>query len=83
MQFPLIDLWYTSTMLRSNEQNEVIKEEEYRAILVGLAVNEDISYYMQELSGLAEAAGILVAGEMIQSKDRPDSATYIGKGKVL
>lgn len=83
MQFPLIDLWYTSTMLRFNEQNEVIKEEEYRAILVGLAVNEDISYYMQELSGLAEAAGILVAGEMIQSKDRPDSATYIGKGKVL
>lgn len=69
-------------MQRFNEQNEVIQQEDYKAILVGLAVNEDISYYMEELWGLAEAAGIEVAGQMVQAKDRPDSATYIGKGKV-
>jgi GTP-binding protein HflX len=37
---------------------------------------------MEELWALAEAAGIDVAGEMIQNKERPNTATYIGKGKV-
>ena len=36
-------------MLRFNENNEVIREDEYRAILVGLARDEDISYSMEEL----------------------------------
>jgi|GEM_PF-4806348 len=43
-------------MLRFNENNEVIQEQEYRAVLVGLELNKDISYSMQELAGLAEAA---------------------------
>ncbi|MBR0600233.1 GTPase HflX [Clostridiales bacterium BAD-6] len=37
---------------------------------------------MAELWGLAEAARIEVAGEMIQNKERPNTATYLGKGKV-
>jgi GTP-binding protein HflX len=37
---------------------------------------------MEELHGLAEAADVEILGEMLQSRDRPDSATYIGKGKV-
>lgn len=69
-------------MVKFNENNEVIKDEEYRAILVGVQLNEDISYYMEELHGLAEAAGVDIAGEMIQNKERPNTATYIGKGKV-
>ena len=39
-------------MLRFNENNEVIQEQEYRAVLVGLELNKDISYSMQELAGL-------------------------------
>jgi len=35
-------------MLRFNENNEVIQEQEYRAVLVGLELNKDISYSMQE-----------------------------------
>lgn len=69
-------------MLRFNDNNEVIDVMEYRAILVGLELNKDISYSMMELSGLAEAAGIEVAGEMIQHLERPNKATFIGSGKV-
>lgn len=69
-------------MVRFNEHNEVIRDEEYTAILVGLQLREDISYSMEELAGLAEADGVTVAGQMIQSLDRPNTATLIGRGKV-
>ena len=69
-------------MLRFNENNEVIQEQEYRAVLVGLELNKDISYSMQELAGLAEAANVEVAGEMVQHLERPNKATFIGSGKV-
>lgn len=69
-------------MVRFNENNEVIRNEEYTAILAGIQLREDISYSMEELAGLAEADGIAVAGQMIQSLERPNTATLIGKGKV-
>ncbi|MDO4544917.1 MAG: GTPase HflX [Bacillota bacterium] len=69
-------------MLRFNENNEVIRDEEYKAILVGLQLKEDISYSMEELAGLAEADGVEVIGSMIQSLEKPNTATLIGKGKV-
>ena len=69
-------------MLRFNENNEVIREDEYRAVLVGLQRDEDISYSMEKLKGLAEAAGVEVLGQMIQNLERPNTATLIGKGKV-
>lgn len=68
--------------MRFTDDNEIIRDEEYRAILVGVQLEEDISYSMEELWALAEAAGIDVAGEMVQNKERPNTATYIGKGKV-
>ena len=69
-------------MVRFNDNNEIIKDEEYSAILVGLQLNEDISYSMEELAGLAEAAGVEVLGQLIQNLERPNTATFIGKGKV-
>lgn len=69
-------------MLRFNENNEVIREDEYRAVLVGLQKEKDISYSMEELKGLAEAAGAEVLGQMVQNLERPNTATLIGKGKV-
>ena len=69
-------------MVRFNENNEIIRDEEYRGIIVGLQIREDISYSMDELEGLAEADGIEVAGRMIQSLEKPNTATFIGKGKV-
>lgn len=69
-------------MLRFNENNEIIREDDYKAILVGLQRNEDISYSMKELEGLAEAAGAEVLGHLTQKLERPNTATFIGKGKV-
>lgn len=68
--------------MRFNENNEVIREDEYKAILVGLQRDEDISYSMEELEGLAQAAGARVLGHMVQNLERPNTATLIGKGKV-
>jgi len=69
-------------MVRFNDNNEIIREEAYRAILVGIQMNEDISYSMEELNGLAEAAGIEVLGQMTQNVAKVNKATQIGKGKV-
>jgi len=69
-------------MIRFDENNEIIREEEYRAILVGLQIREDITHSMDELEGLAEADGVEVIGRVIQSLERPNTATFIGKGKV-
>ena len=69
-------------MFRFNENNEVLREDEYNAILVGLRLEEDITDSMEELEGLAEAAGASVLGQMIHAADRPNTATLIGKGKV-
>ncbi len=68
--------------MRFTDDNEIIRDEEYRAILVGVQMDEDITYSMEELWALASAAGLDVAGQMIQNKERPNKATYIGKGKV-
>lgn len=69
-------------MIRFDENNEIIREEEYRAIIVGLQLKEDITHSMDELEGLAEADGVEVIGRVIQSLDKPNTATFIGKGKV-
>ncbi|PYS54166.1 MAG: GTPase HflX [Acidobacteria bacterium] len=45
------------------------------AILVG-------THALDELRELATSAGARVIDEVIQRRDRPDSATYIGRGKV-
>ncbi|MBK5246785.1 MAG: GTPase HflX [Peptostreptococcaceae bacterium] len=70
-------------MLQFNDNNEVVANEEYRAILVGLQMKEDITNSMEELTGLAEAANVVVLGQMIQNLEKKNSATYIGKGKVI
>lgn len=70
-------------MLRFNDNNEILKDDEYNAIVVGLAWKGDISRSMDELEGLCTADGINVAGRVEQSLERPNTATYIGKGKVV
>ena len=70
-------------MVKFNEANEVIRDEVSKAILVGAYKNnEDIDYSMEELEGLAEAAGAKVLAVMVQKIDKINSGIYIGKGKV-
>ena len=69
-------------MIEFDENNNIIEKSEASAILVGLQTSEDITYSMEELEGLAEAAGARVLGTMVQNAERVNSATYIGKGKL-
>ena len=48
-----------------------------KAVLVGMAEEG-----MEELSELAKTAGYQVIGTEVQNKAHPDSATYVGRGKV-
>jgi GTP-binding protein HflX len=69
-----------------------ITEVEYRqlqleqVVLVGVwaaGSAADAEASMEELRRLAETAGSVVLDTLIQRRDRPDAATYIGSGKVL
>lgn len=57
-----------------------------RAALVGLTTNArrrvEAEQALDELAGLAEAAGAAVELRMLQERARPDPATFIGAGKV-
>lgn len=67
-----------------------VNENEYRAILVTLSLNdirnkdyiENMDAATLELENLAEAANIHVLGNVIQNKDSVDVTYFIGKGKV-
>ncbi len=69
-------------MLQFNEENQVLAREDARAVLVGLERGGDSDASMEELQGLAEAAGVTVLGRMLQKAERRNTATCIGKGKV-
>jgi len=56
-----------------------------RAALVGLvtpSTRGDADHSLDELAGLADAAGATVVLRMLQERPRPDPATFIGSGKV-
>ena len=58
-----------------------------RAILVGAPLKRSnakflVDEHLRELECLADTAGARVVGELQQQIDRPDPATYVGKGKV-
>ena len=68
-----------------------ISEAEYRqlrlerVILVGVWTEgsvKDAENSMEELAALAETAGSTVFDALIQRRDKPDPATFIGSGKV-
>jgi len=56
-----------------------------RAALVGLVTSSsrsDADHSLDELAGLADAAGARVVLRMLQERPKPDAATFIGSGKV-
>jgi GTP-binding protein HflX len=57
-----------------------------RAALVGLVAagvrRIDAEHSLDELAGLAEAAGAAPVLRVLQERPRPDSATFLGSGKV-
>lgn len=67
------------------DKSQKIKTEE-RAILVGVIqkdqTNEQVEEYLAELAFLAETAGAITVKTFTQKLDRPDSKTFVGKGKL-
>ena len=61
-----------------------IKEEQERFILVGVAVSDqdDTQESLNELKELADTAGALAVGQIIQNRESVHPGTYIGKGKI-
>jgi GTPase len=63
-----------------------VRPERERAILVGAVFGSDTSdeaeWSLDELEALADTAGADTLDRMVQRRDAPDPATYLGKGKA-
>ncbi len=57
---------------------EKAQDEKERALLVSI----DSEYSLYELKALAESAGAIVVEKVLQKKQKPDTATYVGSGKA-
>ena len=74
-----------STELTDISEAEYRKLRLERVILVGVwtsGTSDDADNSMAELAALAETAGSQVLDALIQRRDKPDPATFIGSGKV-
>lgn len=68
-------------MIELDRANGVVSET---AVLVGVLLSDQESHAppLEELEGLASAAGARVVGHLTQRREAPDAATYMGKGKA-
>jgi GTP-binding protein HflX len=69
------------TELKSTER----LDRREKTILVGVILpggDVNLDDPLEEIRGLAGTAGLVVAGSMLQRRQQPDIATYIGSGKV-
>ena len=73
-------------MKRSSSSRSGAPERRERAALVGLfsrsSKHFDPEHSLDELAGLAAAAGADVALRILQDRPKPDPATFLGSGKV-
>ena len=75
-----------STELQDVSEAEYRQLQLERVVLVGVwteGTAEMAENSMAELKALAETAGSEVLDALIQRRDRPDPATYIGSGKLI
>jgi GTPase len=70
----------------NNQQQPADQQEVPRAIAVALVLegveSAQIYEHLDELIQLADTAGFDVIDQMVQNRKRPDTATWIGKGKA-
>ena len=75
-----------STELQDISEAEYRQLQLERVVLVGVWTEGSVEMAensMAELKALAETAGSEVLDALIQRRDRPDPATYIGSGKLI
>ncbi len=59
------------------------KQEQEKALLVSVDTGEfDAEASIDELEELAHTAGAVVLGKLIQRRERPEAATFVGYGKL-
>ena len=67
-----------------DKKNKIQNEE--KAVLIGLVHKEQtetqVKEYLSELAFLAETAGAVTVKTFIQKLPKPDSKTFVGKGKI-
>jgi GTP-binding protein HflX len=67
-----------------DKQNKIEKEQ--KAVLIGLVHKDqteaEVKDYLNELAFLAETAGAVAVKTFYQKMVRPDSKTFVGKGKL-
>ncbi|WP_276133351.1 GTPase HflX [Polluticoccus soli] len=67
-------------------ENKNIIQNEERAVLVGLVhklqTEDQLKEYLTELAFLAETAGAVTVKNFMQKLPKPDSKTFVGKGKL-
>ena len=61
-----------------------LEKETERVILVGVRTSDedDIFMSLEELKDLAETAGAVTVGKVVQNREQIHPGTYIGKGKI-
>ena len=74
-------------MLEFKQHSIGTKRGTERAVLVCVKLGGDrdqwpVQESLQELASLARTAGAIVVGTLYQQRHKPDTATFIGKGKV-
>ena len=64
----------------------ISREQREKIILVGVAIGstatDEVDASLDELSQLVDTAGADEVGRVVQKRDRPDPATFVGKGKA-
>ena len=88
---PILDRCYNrSTGVRIRNPPNVTDRERSTsvvsetAVIVGVLLPDNADYWddLDELAGLATAAGTEVVGKLTQRRERPTAGTYLGSGKV-
>jgi len=77
-------MWQDKSQNRFNFKKEHMTEISEKVILVGIQTGngEDAQKSIEELKELARTAGAESVGEIIQARDFPHPATYLGAGKI-
>jgi len=64
-------------------ENTAFEKETEKALLISVDTGEfDAEVSINELAELADTAGAEVAGMMVQKKDSPSAATFVGSGRL-
>jgi GTPase len=69
-------------MTHSRSSTPAVERAALVGVVTGSARRADTEVSLTELEGLAEAAGATVVLTTVQERQRPDPATFIGRGKV-